>query len=193
MQSYATADLGSIAYETRGPDGKVCEGMVVDEGVLLEIVRPGTGDPVSAAGEVGEVVVTSFNPDYPLIRFATGDLSAVLAGPSPCGRTNVRIKGWMGRADQATKVKGLFVQPAQVAEVLKRHPEIRRARLVVDQADGQDRMTLHCEVESAPAGLLDAVVATIRDVTKLRGEVTLRKPGELPNDGKVVEDARKYE
>jgi phenylacetate-CoA ligase len=193
MQSYATADLGSIAYETRAPDGKVCEGMVVDEGVLLEIVRPGTGDPVPAAGEVGEVVVTSFNPDYPLIRFATGDLSAVLPGPSPCGRTNVRIKGWMGRADQATKVKGLFVQPAQVAEVLKRHPEIRRARLVVDQADGQDRMTLHCEVESAPAGLADAVVATIRDVTKLRGEVTLRKPGELPNDGKVVEDARKYE
>ncbi len=192
MQSYATADLGSIAYETRGPDGKLCEGMVVDEGVLLEIVRPGTGDPVPA-GEVGEVVVTSFNPDYPLIRFATGDLSAVLAGPSPCGRTNVRIKGWMGRADQATKVKGLFVQPAQVAEVLKRHPEIGRARLVVDQADGQDRMTLHCEVESAPAGLADAVVATIRDVTKLRGEVTLRKPGELPNDGKVVEDARKYE
>jgi phenylacetate-CoA ligase len=192
MQSYATADLGLIAYESRGPDGKVCEGMVVDEGVLLEIVRPGTGDPVPA-GEVGEVVVTSFNPDYPLIRFATGDLSALLAGPSPCGRTNLRIKGWMGRADQATKVKGMFVQPAQVAEILKRHPEIRRARLVVDQADGQDRMTLHCEVESAPAGLVEAVVATIRDVTKLRGEVTLRKPGELPNDGKVVEDARKYE
>jgi phenylacetate-CoA ligase len=192
MQSYATADLGSIAYETRGPDGKVCEGMVVDEGVLLEIVRPGTGDPVPA-GEVGEVVVTTFNPDYPLIRFATGDLSAVLATPSPCGRTNVRIRGWMGRADQATKVKGMFVQPAQVAAVLKRHPEISRARLVVDQADGQDRMTLHCEVESAPAGLAEAVVATIRDVTKLRGEVTLRQPGELPNDGKVVEDARKYE
>jgi phenylacetate-CoA ligase len=192
MQSYATADLGLLAYESRGPDGKVCEGMVVDEGVLLEIVRPGTGDAVPA-GEVGEVVVTTFNPDYPLIRFATGDLSAVLAGPSPCGRTNVRIKGWMGRADQATKVKGMFVQPAQVAAILKRHPEIRRARLVVDQADGQDRMTLHCEVESAPAGLVEAVVATIRDVTKLRGEVTLRSPGELPNDGKVVEDARKYE
>jgi phenylacetate-CoA ligase len=192
MQSYATADLGLLAYESRGPDGKVCEGMIVDEGVLLEIVRPGTGDPVPA-GEVGEVVVTTFNPDYPLIRFATGDLSAVLAGPSPCGRTNVRIKGWMGRADQATKVKGMFVQPAQVAEILKRHPEIRRARLVVDQADGQDRMTLHCEVASAPTGLVEAVVATIRDVTKLRGEVTLRSPGELPNDGKVVEDARKYE
>jgi phenylacetate-CoA ligase len=191
MQSYATADLGSIAYETRGPDGKVCEGMVVDEGVLLEIVRPGTGDPVPA-GEVGEVVVTTFNPDYPLIRFATGDLSAVLATPSPCGRTNVRIRGWMGRADQATKVKGMFVQPLQVAAVLRHHPEILRARLVVDQADGQDRMTLHCEVASAPAGLVEAVVATIRDVTKLRGEVTLRKPGELPNDGKVVEDVRKY-
>jgi phenylacetate-CoA ligase len=192
LQCYATADLGLLAYESRGPDGSVCEGMVVDEGILLEIVRPGTGDPVPA-GEVGEVVVTTFNPDYPLIRFATGDLSAVLAGPSPCGRTNVRIKGWMGRADQATKVKGMFVQPAQVAEVLKRHAEIRRARLVVDQADGQDRMTLHCEVEAAPAGLVEAVVATIRDVTKLRGEVTLRRPGELPNDGKVVEDVRKYE
>jgi phenylacetate-CoA ligase len=192
MQSYATADLGLLAYESRGPDGKVCEGMIVDEGVLLEIVRPGTGDPVPA-GEVGEVVVTTFNPDYPLIRFATGDLSAVLPAPSPCGRTNVRIKGWMGRADQATKVKGMFVQPGQVAEVLKRHPELKRARLVVDQSDGQDRMTLHCEVESAPAGLVEAVVATIRDVTKLRGEVTLRRPGELPNDGKVVEDARKYE
>jgi phenylacetate-CoA ligase len=191
MQCYATADLGLIAYETRGPDGKVCEGMMVDEGCLLEIVRPGTGDPVPA-GEVGEVVVTSFNPDYPLIRFATGDLSAVLPGTSPCGRTNVRIKGWMGRADQATKVKGLFVQPAQVAEILKRHPELKRARLVVDQADGQDRMTLRCEVESAPAGLADAVVATIRDVTKLRGEVSLLKPGELPNDGKVVDDTRKY-
>jgi phenylacetate-CoA ligase len=192
MQSYATADLGLLAYESRGPDGKVCEGMIVDEGVLLEIARPGTGDPVPA-GEVGEVVVTTFNPDYPLIRFATGDLSAVLPAPSPCGRTNVRIKGWMGRADQATKVKGMFVQPAQVAEILKRHPELKRARLVVDQSDGQDRMTLHCEVQSATAGLVEAVVATIRDVTKLRGEVTLRKPGELPNDGKVVEDARKYE
>ena len=159
-----------IAYETRGPDGSVCEGMMVDEGVLLEIVRPGTGDPVPA-GEVGEVVVTSFNPDYPLIRFATGDLSAVLPGPSPCGRTNVRIKGWMGRADQATKVKGMFVQPAQVAEVLKRHPEIRRARLVVDQADGQDRMTLHCEVDAAPAGFAEAVVAhdPRRDQTARRG------------------------
>ncbi|HSD44216.1 MAG TPA: AMP-binding protein [Burkholderiales bacterium] len=192
MQCYATADLGLLSYESRGPDGKVCEGMIVDEGILLEIVRPGTGDPV-ADGEVGEVVVTSFNPDYPLIRFATGDLSAVLAGRSPCGRTNVRIKGWMGRADQTTKVKGMFVHPSQVAEVVKRHPEVKRARLIVDTADGQDRMTLHCEVEGAPAGLAERIVAAIRDVTKLRGEVVLRKPDELPNDGRVIEDARKYD
>jgi phenylacetate-CoA ligase len=192
MQCYATADLGLIAYESRAPDGGLCEGMVVDEGCLLEIVRPGTGDPVPP-GEVGEVVVTTFNPDYPLVRFATGDLSAVLPGASPCGRTNVRIKGWMGRADQTTKVKGMFVHPEQVAGLVKRHPEIRRARVVVDQAGGQDRMTFHCEVESAPAGFAEAVVATIRDLTKLRGEVRLRRPGELPNDGKVIEDARKYD
>jgi phenylacetate-CoA ligase len=192
MQCYATADLGLLSYESRGPDGAVCEGMVVDEGVLLEIVRPGTGDPV-AEGEVGEVVVTSFNPDYPLVRFATGDLSAVLAGRSPCGRTNVRIKGWMGRADQTTKVKGMFVHPSQVADVVKRHSQIGRARLVVDSAEGQDRMTLHCEVDGAPAGLAEKVVATIRDITKLRGEVVLHKRGELPNDGKVIEDTRKYE
>lgn len=191
MQCYATADLGLISYESRGPDGEVCEGMTVDEHILLEIVRPGTGDAV-AAGEVGEVVVTSFNPDYPLIRFATGDLSAVLPGPAPCGRTNVRIKGWMGRADQTTKVKGMFVHPSQVAEVLKRHPEVKRARLVVDSPDGQDRMTLHCEVAGAPEGLAQRVVASLRDVTKLRGEVQLHAPGALPNDGKVIEDARKY-
>jgi phenylacetate-CoA ligase len=192
MQCYATADLGLIAYESRGPDGKVCEGMVGDEGLILEIVRPGTGDPL-AAGEVGEVVATSFNRDYPLVRFATGDLSAVLAGASPCGRTNLRIKGWMGRADQTTKVKGMFVHPSQVAEVVKRHAEVKRARLIVDTADGQDRMTLHCEVDAPPPGLADRLIATIRDVTKLRGEVSLRRPGELPNDGKVIEDARKYE
>lgn len=192
LQCYATADLGLVAYESRAPDGAVCEGMIVDEGILLEIVRPGTGDPVPE-GEVGEVVVTTFNPDYPLIRFATGDLSAVLPGASPCGRTNVRIRGWLGRADQTTKVKGMFVHPSQVAEVARRHPEIRRARVVVDQADGQDRMTLHCEVEAASAGLADAIVATLREVTKLRGEVRLRKPGELANDGKVIEDARKYD
>jgi len=192
MQCYATADLGLIAYESRGPDGKVCDGMTVDENILLEIVRPGTGDPV-ADGEVGEVVVTTFNPDYPLIRFATGDLSAVLPGRSPCGRTNVRIKGWMGRADQTTKVKGMFVHPSQIAEVVKRHAEVRRARLIVDTADGQDRMTLHCEVERAPVGLAERIVATLRDITKLRGEAALRSPGELPNDGKVIEDTRKYE
>jgi phenylacetate-CoA ligase len=192
LQCYTTADLGLLAYESRGPDGKVCEGMIVDEGILLEIVRPGTGDPVPE-GEVGEVVVTTFNADYPLIRFATGDLSAVLPGASPCGRTNLRIRGWMGRADQTTKVKGMFVHPSQVAEVVRRHPEIGRARVVVDQAEGQDRMTLHCEVEAAPAGFADAVVATIRELIKLRGDVRLRKPGELPNDGKVIEDARKYD
>ena len=192
MQCYATADLGLVAYESRGPDGKICEGMLVDEGILLEIVRPGIGDPV-AAGEVGEVVVTTFNPDYPLIRFATGDLSAVLPGASPCGRPNVRIKGWLGRADQTTKVKGMFVHPSQVAEVVKRHAEVKRARLVVDTADGQDRMTLHCEVAGTPAGLVERIVATLRDVTKLRGEAALRAPGNLPNDGKVIEDTRKYE
>jgi phenylacetate-CoA ligase len=192
MQCYASADLGLIAYESRTRDGKLCDGMIVDEGILLEIVRPGTGDPVPE-GEVGEVVVTSFNPDYPLIRFATGDLSAVLPGASGCGRTNVRIRGWLGRADQTTKVKGMFVQPSQVAEVLKRHPEIKRARLVVDQEAGQDRMTLHCEVAGGTDALHDAVVATLREVTKLRGAVRWRAPGELPNDGKVIEDIRKYD
>lgn len=186
-QSYATADLGVIAYETPAR-----EGLVVDEGVIVEIVRPGTGDPV-AEGEVGEVVVTVFNPDYPLIRFGTGDLSAVLAGASPCGRTNMRIKGWLGRADQTTKVKGMFVHPSQVADIARRHPEIRRARLVVDNPDGTDRMTLHCETEGAPDGFPNTVADSIRDVTKLRGEVALRPLGSLPNDGKVIEDARKYE
>jgi phenylacetate-CoA ligase len=187
-QAYATADVGTIAYETEAR-----EGLVIDEGVLVEIVRPGTGDPV-AAGEVGEVVVTTlFNTDYPLIRFGTGDLSALLPGTSPCGRTNLRIKGWLGRADQTTKVKGMFVHPSQVAEVVKRHAEVKRARLIVDTADGQDRMTLHCEVAGTPAGLAERIVATLRDVTKLRGEAALRAPGELPNDGKVIEDTRKYE
>jgi phenylacetate-CoA ligase len=145
-----------------------------------------------ASGEVGEVVITSFNKDYPLVRFATGDLSAVLPGASPCGRTNVRIKGWMGRADQSTKVRAMFVTPGQVAEVLRRHPEVRRARLVVEGEAGNDRMTLKCEVAGAPPGLAEALVATIRDVTKLRGEVELTAPGSLPNDGKVIDDQRKY-
>ncbi|MCG6876780.1 MAG: AMP-binding protein [Betaproteobacteria bacterium] len=192
MQCYATADLGLIAYESAMPDGTVNPGMIADEGIVLEIVRPGTGEPVPE-GEVGEVVVTSFNPDYPLIRFGTGDLSAVLPGPSPCGRTNVRIKGWMGRADQTTKVKAMFVTPSQVAEVVRRHREIRKARLVVDQAGGQDRMTLHCEVADGGDALAKAIVESIRDVTKLRGEVEFVKSGTLPNDGKVIDDIRKYE
>ncbi|MBL8446662.1 MAG: AMP-binding protein [Zoogloeaceae bacterium] len=186
-QAYATADLGLVAYETSAR-----EGLVVDEGVLVEIVRPGTGEPVSE-GEVGEVVVTTFNTDYPLIRFGTGDLSAILPGFSPCGRTNQRIRGWLGRADQTTKVKGMFVHPGQVAAVVNRHPEIGRARLVVDNPDQTDRMTLHCEVASGPEGLAAAIVASLREVTKLRGEVHLCLPGSLANDGKVIDDQRRYE
>ncbi len=185
-QAYATADLGVIAYETSAR-----EGLVVDEGVILEIVRPGTGDPV-AEGEVGEVVVTTFNTDYPLIRFGTGDLSAVLPGTSPCGRTNVRIRGWMGRADQTTKVKGMFVHPEQVAAILKRHPEVAKARLVVTNPDSTDVMTLLCEAVAAD-GLAAALADSVRDVTKLRGEVKLVATGSLPNDGKVIEDARKFD
>jgi phenylacetate-CoA ligase len=190
-QTYGTADLGLIAYETTLADGALVEGMVLDEGLLLEIVRPGTGDPV-AEGEVGEVVITSFNPDYPLIRFATGDLSAALPEPSPCGRTNVRIRGWMGRADQTTKVRAMFVTPRQVSEVLRRHPEVLKARLVVEGQTGDDRMTLRCEARERPGGLAEAIVTSIRDVTKLRGAVELVAPGSLPNDGKVIEDLRKY-
>jgi phenylacetate-CoA ligase len=190
-QCYASADLGLIAYESLMPDGTVNPGMILDEGLLLEIVRPGTGDPVPE-GEVGEVVITTFNRDYPLIRFGTGDLSAVLAGPSPCGRTNVRIKGWMGRADQSTKVRAMFVTPTQVNDVVRRHPEIVRARLVVEGQPGEDRMTLKCEVRTSGEALAAAIVASIRDVTKLRGEVQLVSAGTLPNDGKVIEDLRKY-
>jgi phenylacetate-CoA ligase len=186
-QAYATADIGLIAYETPAR-----EGMVVDEDVLLEIVRPGTGDPV-APGEVGEVVVTTFNPDYPLIRFGTGDLSAVLAGTSACGRTNVRIKGWMGRADQTTKVKGMFVHPGQIAQVMRRHSEITRARLVVDNPDLNDRMTLMCEIAGGGSeALAAAVAASIRELTKLRGEVAFLPAGALANDGKVIDDVRVY-
>ena len=190
-QCYASADLGLIAYESLMPDGTVNEGMILDEGLILEIVRPGSGEPLPP-GEVGEVVITSFNRDYPLIRFATGDLSAVLAGRSPCGRTNVRIKGWMGRADQSTKVRAMFVTPAQVNDVLRRHPELLRVRLVVEGEASNDRMTLHCEVKESPTGLAEAIVGSIREVTKLRGEVVLVEPGSLPNDGKVIEDKRKY-
>jgi len=191
LQMYGTADLGLVAYETRAPDGSVNDGMVLEEALILEIVRPGTGDPV-APGEVGEVVITTLNPDYPLIRFATGDLSAVLDAPSPCGRTNTRIKGWMGRADQTTKVRAMFVTPKQVNEIARRHPEVKRARLVIEGETGSEKMTLKCEAAGAPAGLAEALVASIRDVTKLRGEAELVAPGSLPNDGKVIDDQRKY-
>ena len=191
LQMYGTADLGLIAYETHAPDGSVNDGMILEEALILEIVRPGTGDPV-APGEVGEVVITTFNSDYPLVRFATGDLSAVLDRPSPCGRTNVRIKGWMGRADQTTKVRAMFVTPRQVSEIVRRHPEIARARLVIEGETGEERMTLKCEVEQSSAGFAESVVASLREVTKLRGEVALVRPGSLPNDGKVIDDLRKY-
>ena len=186
-QCYATADLGLIAYETPAR-----EGLVLDEGVIVEIVRPGTGDPV-APGEVGEVVVTTLNPDYPLIRFGTGDLSAMLAGPCPTGRTNGRIKGWMGRADQTTKIRGMFVHPGQVAEIIKRFPEVVRARLVVTGEMANDAMMLQVETAcGGPDGLANKISEAIRDVTKLRGQVELVLPGTLPNDGKVIEDARSY-
>jgi phenylacetate-CoA ligase len=184
FQCYATADLGVIAYESEAR-----EGMIINESLIVEIVRPGTGEPVPL-GDVGEVVVTSFNPDYPMIRLATGDLSAVLLGPSPCGRTNMRIKGWMGRADQTAKVKGMFVHPGQVAEVAKRHPALGRARLVVTRVGEQDAMTLMAESASQTNDLAQAVAATLQSVTKLRGEVSLVEPGTLPNDGKVIADQR---
>jgi len=186
LQAYATAELGVIAYETPAR-----EGMVVNEAVIVEIVRPGTGDPV-ADGEVGEVVVTSFNADYPMIRLATGDLSAVLAGRSPCGRTNMRIKGWMGRADQTTKVKGMFVHPGQIADVAKRHPELGRVRLSVTREAEQDVMTLAAECSARPSGLEEALAASLQAVTKLKGRVELVAPGTLPNDGKIIADERSY-
>ena len=185
-QCYATADLGLIAYETEAR-----EGLVLDEGVIVEIVRPGTGDPVPE-GEVGELVITTLNPDYPLIRFGTGDLSAVLPGQCPTGRTNARIKGWMGRADQTTKVRGMFVHPGQVAEVVKRFPEITRARLVVTGEMANDQMRLMVEAANAE-GLVQKIGDAVRDITKLRAEVALVALGSLPNDGKVIEDARTYQ
>jgi phenylacetate-CoA ligase len=185
FQCYATADLGLIAYETAAR-----EGLVIDEGVIVEIVRPGTGDPVPE-GEVGEVVVTTFNADYPLIRFGTGDLSALLPGPCPTGRTAPRIRGWLGRADQTTKVRGMFVHPSQVAEVLRRHPAAGRGRLVVEGEMASDRMSLWVEAApDAPAGLAEAIAGSVRDVTKLRAEVQIVAPGSLPNDGKVISDQR---
>jgi phenylacetate-CoA ligase len=192
LQCYAIADLGLVAYES-APD----QGMIVDEGLLVEIVRPGTGDPVPP-GEVGEVVVTTLNPDYPLIRFGTGDLSAVLPGTSPCGRTNQRLRGWLGRADQTTKVKGMFVHPGQVAEVVRRHGEVVKGRLVVSREAEHDVMTLHCELapgeEAAlgDLGLMERIAESLQGVLKLKGAVDLVAPGELPNDGKVIEDARDY-
>lgn len=193
LQTYGSADIGNIAYETLA-QGELCPGMVLDETLLLEIVRPGTGDPVSE-GEVGEIVITSFNPDYPLIRFGTGDMSAVLPGISPCGRTNTRIKGWMGRADQTTKIRAMFVHPSQVADIARRHTEIKKARLVVTGEMANDIMTLHCEVEdpSSKSELVAAIVNSIRDVTKLRAEVQLVAIGSLPNDGKVIADDRSYQ
>jgi phenylacetate-CoA ligase len=191
-QVYATADVGSIAYES-----KAREGLIVDEGVLVEIVRPGTGDPVPA-GEVGEVVVTLlYNREYPLIRFGTGDLSAIvpssLSAASACGRTNMRIRGWMGRADQTTKVKGMFVHPSQIAAIAARHGQIAKARLVVDNASGADTMTLHVEMSACDASTRVAILASIREVTKLRGEIKVCQAGELANDGKVIEDVRRYD
>jgi phenylacetate-CoA ligase len=186
LQAYATAELGVIAYESSAHDG-----MVVNENIIVEIVRPGTGDPVSD-GEVGEVVVTSFNADYPMIRLATGDLSAVLAGRSPCGRTNMRLKGWMGRADQTTKIKGMFVHPGQVAEVAKRHPELGRVRLRVTREAEQDVMTLAAECAAPASGLTDTVAASLQAVTKLRGRVEFVAPGTLPNDGKIIADERSH-
>ena len=186
-QSYATADIGLIAYETTAR-----QGLVLDESVILEIVRPGTGDPV-AEGEVGEMVVTTFNPDYPLVRFGTGDLSAILPGNCPTGRTNTRIQGWMGRADQTTKIRGMFVHPKQVDEIVKRFPEVAKGRLVVSGEMANDLMTLKVETAcSGPDALAQKIADAIRDVTKLRGDVELVPVGSLPNDGKVIEDARSY-
>ena len=184
VECYASADLGLIAYESVGG-----EGLIVDEAVIVEIVRPGTGDPV-AEGEVGEVVVTVFNPDYPLIRFATGDLSALLPGQSPCGRTNRRLRGWLGRADQAAKVRGQFVRPEQMAELVRRHAEVAKARLVVTRVDDRDVLRLCCEVTDTPEGLAERLVAAARALAGLRTEVELVAPGSLPNDGRVIDDRR---
>ena len=180
-QAYASADLGIIAYESSARAG-----LVVNEGLIVEIVTPGTGDPV-AEGEIGEVVVTRLTADYPLLRFATGDLSAMLPGISPCGRTNHRLRGWLGRADQTTKVKGMFVHPGQIAELKRRHPEVQRLRLVVQRANEQDVMTLHAEADTLDCSLLAAGLA---DITKLRGEIVLCRPGSLPQDGKIIADER---
>jgi len=184
VQCYATADLGNIAYESTA-----MEGMIVDEGVIVEIVIPGTGIPV-AEGEIGEVIVTTLNPDYPLIRFATGDLSAVMTGTSPCGRTNMRIKGWMGRADQTTKIKGMFIRPEQVAALVERHPEILKARIIATREGEQDAMTVQIEAEAIDQ---DAIAASVQATLKLRGKIEVHAPDSLPKDGKVIDDQRNYE
>lgn len=184
LQNYATADLGNVAYESQAMDG-----MIVDEGVIVEIVTPGTGNPV-AVGEVGEVVVTTLNRDYPLVRFATGDLSAVMAGQSPCGRTNMRIKGWMGRADQTTKIKGMFVRPEQVADLVAKHNEIDRARVIAIRDGEMDGMIVQLETSATDAARYEA---SVMDCLKLRGRIELIAPGGLPRDGLVIEDQRKYD
>ncbi len=186
LQCYATADLGLISYES-----EAMEGMIVDEGVIVEIVTPGTADPVPD-GDVGEVVVTTFSPVYPMIRFGTGDLSAIMPGQSPCGRTNMRLRGWLGRADQTTKIKGMFVHPSQVAEIAKRHPGLGRLRLIVNRQGEQDRMVLQVEAPQATAELAAKVATSMQAVCKLKGEVELAEPGSLPNDGKVIDDQRQY-
>ena len=182
-QCYATADLGNVAYES-----DAMEGMILDEGVIVEIVRPGTGDPVPV-GEVGEILVTTLNPDYPLIRFATGDLSALMPGQSPCGRTNMRIKGWMGRADQTTKIKGMFVRPEQVADLVARHAEVTRVRVIADRDGEMDVMTVQVETRASNPALYEG---SVMDVLKMKGRIELVPPGSLPNDGKVIEDRRSY-
>ena len=187
LQAYATADIGLIAYES-----EAMEGLILDEGVIVEIVQPGTGDPV-AKGEVGEVVATVLNPDYPLVRFATGDMSMVMEGQSPCGRTNTRIKGWMGRADQTTKVRGMFVHPSQIAEIVKRFSEVNKARLVVSNKDFQDQMLLVCESTDHSDEFKLSVTIAAREVCKLRADVRFESPGALPVDGVVIEDARTYD
>jgi phenylacetate-CoA ligase len=190
-QSYATAELGLVAYEALDVNGNV-SGMVVDEDVILEIVRPGTNDPLPD-GEVGEIVVTVFNPDYPLIRFGTGDLSAVMSGPCPSGRTNTRIKGWMGRADQTAKVKGMFVRPEQIDQVAKKFPQLGRMRLVLSNPDQRDAMTLHAECAAPDDALKMKIVDALRDATKLGSDVLFAPMGSLANDGKVIDDMRKYD
>lgn len=188
LQCYGSADIGLIAYETRDPAGRVGDGMVLDEGIIVEIVEPLGSVPV-APGEIGEVVVTTLTPEYPLIRFATGDLSAILPGQSACGRTNARIRGWLGRADQTAKVRGMFVHPEAIAELRRRHPAIRRARLVIERVANADRMTLLAELAEEGADTAE-IAATLQAVTKLRGEVSRAPPGSLPDDGKVIEDRR---